>query len=100
MPAQPAHIASLASAAVLQNLAQNLLVWVPCYTRNLIFGRTDWHVHLIELDLDNEPEQEIPGKRDLNRCSGQPHGRSHDPSVLWAGYWGASERVDRSAWGV
>ncbi|KAK2094869.1 hypothetical protein P7K49_026285 [Saguinus oedipus] len=38
---------------------------------------TDWHVHLIEQDLDNEPDQEFPGKRDLSRGSGQQHGRSH-----------------------
>ncbi|KAK2084581.1 hypothetical protein P7K49_037614, partial [Saguinus oedipus] len=28
-------------------------------------------------DLDNEPDQEFPGKRDLSRGSGQQHGRSH-----------------------
>ncbi|KAK2099862.1 hypothetical protein P7K49_021210 [Saguinus oedipus] len=77
MSVQPAHGAGSASAAELRNWAQNSLVWVPCSTGNLTFGRADWHVHRFEWDLDNEPEQEIPGKRDLSRCSGQQHGRSH-----------------------
>ncbi|KAK2089409.1 hypothetical protein P7K49_032075 [Saguinus oedipus] len=57
--------------------ARNSLDWVPCLTSNLRFGRADFHVHLIEQDVDNEPHQEFPGKRDLSRCSGQRHGRSH-----------------------
>ncbi|KAK2116492.1 hypothetical protein P7K49_003378, partial [Saguinus oedipus] len=29
--------------------------------------KADWNVHLIEWDLDNEPDQEIPEKQYLSR---------------------------------
>ncbi|KAK2119375.1 hypothetical protein P7K49_000761, partial [Saguinus oedipus] len=67
MPAQPARVAGSAGATAQWHPAQNSLVWVPCKTSNLRFGMADWHVHLIERDLDNEPDQEIPGKRDLRK---------------------------------